>query len=338
MDIATRKSNNLSPGSMGFLLALLFVSMGIGCAPGKSTRASYRARRIRNSSGGGRRYSAGRRDEAEEASGSLGKISTVAAQASLSAPAPSAKRPYDGRRREREYSQSRRPGRGQPRRVDEDDSKKTDLSSSGKEEALAKDQEKTNSGDGGEKESATLRRMIIYTAKLRVSVADVDESVDKAKEMVESMGGYMQSRSGEELVVRVPVTRFDEYIESLSKLGEIFRRRISSQDVTREYTDIAIRLKSAKVVLKRLQELLAKAKNVKEAMAVEKEIGRVVETIERMKGQLRYLEQHAALSTVTIRFVSPINRYKNRRPTRARRSPFPWIRKLGLRHLVNVRR
>ena len=331
MDIVTRKFTKRSPGSLGYLLALLFVSMGIGCAPSKSQRSSYGVRRSSASYGSPR-------EKAEVESDSAGGASTGVTLTSVSAPAPSAKRPGRGRRRERMYSQSRRPGRGKRGGAKVDVAKKTDSSLSDEEKPLAKDQEETTSGDGGEKESQTHRRMIIYKARLKVSVADVDESVDKAKEMVESMGGYMQSRSGEELVVRVPVTRFDEYIESLSKLGEIFRRRISSQDVTREYTDIAIRLKSAKVVLKRLQELLAKAKNVKEAMAVEKEIGRVVETIERMKGQLRYLEQHAALSTVTIRFVSPMKRYKNRRPTRARRSPFPWIRKLGLRHLVNVRR
>lgn len=180
------------------------------------------------------------------------------------------------------------------------------------------------------------RRMIIYSARLEISVALVDESIEKAVEKAESMGGYMQSRSEDVLIVRVPAKQFNEFIQEMAKLGETFRRQIWSQDVTKEYMDLSLRLKAAETVLKRLRELLSKASNVKEALEVEKEIARVVEIIEGLKGQLRYLEQHAALSTVTIRFLSPVERYRDR-PAAPRRSPFRWIRRLGVRNLVQFR-
>jgi hypothetical protein len=181
-----------------------------------------------------------------------------------------------------------------------------------------------------------IKRMIIYSAELRVQVDDVDESIVKAQKLAERLGGYLQSRSGGKLIVRVPAERFHEMIEKLDELGDLYGRKIWSQDVTRQYMDLKIRLKAALAVLERLESLLSKTKDVKEALAVEKEMARVVKKIERLKGQIRYLEQHVSLSTITIRFVTPTGRHRVR-PPRPQRTPFRWVRKLGIHYLLTRR-
>ncbi len=244
----------------------------------------------------------------------------------MSRPAPGARRASD-RSGGRRYARARR----ETRRETAVDAREDRSPAPAEETDVTKpDEEASQRAETGQ------RRMIIYSARLEISVALVDESIEKAVEKAESMGGYMQSRSEDVLIVRVPATHFSEFIQEITKLGETFRRQIWSQDVTKEYMDLSLRLKAAETVLKRLRELLARATNVKEALEVEKEIARVVEIIEGFKGQLRYLEQHAALSTITIRFVSPVERYRDR-PAAPRRSPFRWIRRLGVRNIVQFR-
>ena len=72
-----------------------------------------------------------------------------------------------------------------------------------------------------------------------------------------------------------------------------------------------------------------KAKNVEESLRIEKEMGRIIEKIERFKGQLKYLKNHVAYSTVTL-----VLREKRTVRRRGRRLPFGWVRRVGPGSLV----
>lgn len=78
-------------------------------------------------------------------------------------------------------------------------------------------------------------------------------------------------------------------------------RNVHGQDVTERFFDLKIRLDNAEKVRKRLLALLEKATNVKDSVAVERELGRVTEQIERFKGQLKFLRDRIAYSTITLR-------------------------------------
>jgi len=170
-----------------------------------------------------------------------------------------------------------------------------------------------------------------------VSVVKRPEAVEQVRRLVESKGGYVQSSTEQRVVVRIPAGRFYAFLDALKEVGRVFARRVSSSDVTEQYMDLNLRLKAALSIMGRLKALLAKAKTVKEALIVEREIARVVTLVERLKGQIRYMEQHAALSTVTIAFVTDAQRHHILvKPPR--RSPFKWIRRLGIYRLVNMLR
>ena len=185
--------------------------------------------------------------------------------------------------------------------------------------------------------SRSLHRIVIYTASVMVSVVKRPEAVEQVRRLVESKGGYVQSSTEQRVVVRIPAGRFYAFLDALKEVGRVFARRVSSSDVTEQYMDLNLRLKAALSIMGRLKALLAKAKTVKEALIVEREIARVVTLVERLKGQIRYMEQHAALSTVTIAFVTDAQRHHILvKPPR--RSPFKWIRRLGIYRLVNMLR
>jgi hypothetical protein len=180
-------------------------------------------------------------------------------------------------------------------------------------------------------------RLIIYSATLRIEVADKDESMEKAQKLAEALGGHLQSRNAYRVVLRIPAKKFFEAMKKFSDLGEVYQKEMRTQDVTEAYLDLRIRLRTTLSVLKRMRELLQRAKNVKEALKVEREIARLVEKIERLKGRIRYLKQLAAMSTFIVYFTTPNKRPRLRLPPH-RRSPFPWVRRLGIRSMLYFRR
>ena len=77
---------------------------------------------------------------------------------------------------------------------------------------------------------------------------------------------------------------------------------ISSEDVTERYIDLEARLKAKKELENRYLELLKKANKISEILEIEKEINNIREEIESHQGQLNYLQNRIAMSTLQIQF------------------------------------
>lgn len=179
--------------------------------------------------------------------------------------------------------------------------------------------------------SESRRPLLIYQADLGLGVFRVQENLDKIEKMALGVGGYLVTRSEQSITVRVPAGDFESTVEAVLKLGDVHRRQIVAQDVTAEFSDLQIRLKNALAVRERLQELLQKAQDVKEALKVEEELGRVAEQIELLKGRLKYLHEVTSFSTVSVEFS------ERSAPIDARvELPFGWLRELGLNSLLRL--
>lgn len=176
-------------------------------------------------------------------------------------------------------------------------------------------------------------RMILYRGTLMLQVIQLNDAMEAAQKLALGMGAYLQSRANNQLTFRVPVEKFQPLLKALEAIGEVASKSIHADDVTQQYYDIEVRLKAAETILARLKALLAQAKNVEESLAIEKEMGRLLETIERYKGTLRYLQHHASLSTLTLIFqVKPL--YSQ--PIQSQwRSPFHWVQGLGLWRMMS---
>ena len=77
-------------------------------------------------------------------------------------------------------------------------------------------------------------------------------------------------------------------------------KNIVGQDVTEEYTDYKIRLENAEKARKRYLELLAKAEDVEATLKVEKELERLNETIDLLKGKMKRINHLSEYSTITV--------------------------------------
>lgn len=112
-----------------------------------------------------------------------------------------------------------------------------------------------------------------------------------------------QARGGQ-WTVRIPVAKFEATCDDIAALGHTTQRQMTSEDVTSQYVDLEARLKNEKRLEERLLDIIdKKAGDLKDVLAIETELSRVRQEIERLEGQRRVLADKTALSTLTI-FVS----------------------------------
>lgn len=159
-------------------------------------------------------------------------------------------------------------------------------------------------------QSQAIARKILYSADLSIVVEDFPKTTDALTALVKKMGGFVADNDvtgtpGYNRVatwkVRVPVAKFDAFLDLVSKLGELERKQLHSQDVTEEFFDLETRIKTKKVEEDRLvKHLTDSTGKLEDILAVEREISRVRGEIERMEGRIRLLANLAELTTVNI--------------------------------------
>ncbi|MHC4472739.1 MAG: DUF4349 domain-containing protein [Planctomycetota bacterium] len=145
-------------------------------------------------------------------------------------------------------------------------------------------------------------RMIIRSATVRFECDDPAVAVEKAIERTKKYGGWVQQSGKSYATVRIPDKGLEDFLVGIETLGKITEKEIRGKDVTAQHRDTKIRLENLESAHKRYRELLEKAANVAETLAVEKELERVVTQIELLKGRIRSLEKQVAYSTATLRF------------------------------------
>jgi hypothetical protein len=163
--------------------------------------------------------------------------------------------------------------------------------------------------------SINVAKKMIYTANVRYRVQDIGQSEKNIKTSVSKYKGYItnitQSHSEGELTsnltIRVPVAYFDSLLNSSAKEA-IYTdfKNIQTEDISEEYYDNETRLKSKRKAHEKYLEILSKAKNVNEVMAVEEQLRIINEEIEAKAGRLKYLDNQVAYSTVELAIYQEI--------------------------------
>lgn len=158
--------------------------------------------------------------------------------------------------------------------------------------------------------------MLIRNGHARVKVDSLETALAAVQQMAQRLGGYVTgvaTQTGEQqvreatLTLRIPAARFDEALSGLKPLGDVESVNVTSEDVGEEYVDIGVRLENGRRLERRLLELLqTRTGKLEEVLAVERELARVREEIERHEGRLRYLRSRADVSTLTIALHEPL--------------------------------
>jgi hypothetical protein len=172
--------------------------------------------------------------------------------------------------------------------------------------------------------AAAPKPQIIYNGNMSLLVDDPVETLAAIRAATDQCGGRLDALTDRSITVKVPAALFHEFVEEVGELGDVLSRDIKGEDVSDKMRDLNIRLANAVEVRDRLAALLDKAEKVEDALAVEKELERVTEKIELIKGKLQSLGDRVAFSTLTVYVNSLVAR-----SVITREYPFAWVDHVG---------
>lgn len=165
---------------------------------------------------------------------------------------------------------------------------------------------------------AEVERLVVKNAKLSIVVNDPSDSVDRISRMADAIGGFVVStnlyqtelENGAKvwratMAIRVPVETLNDAIEQVKAESQQdpITETVNSQDVTGEYTDQKSRLRNLESAEEQLTKIMESAVKTEDVLTVYSELVRNREQIEVIKGQIKYYEESAAMSSISIELI-----------------------------------
>lgn len=158
--------------------------------------------------------------------------------------------------------------------------------------------------------------MLIRTGSASIEVPKLDPAILKVRQLATQLGGYIANSSisggrdqvrSATLEMKIPAAQYDQVIGGLGGIGKVESVNTSVEDVGEEYVDVSARVANAKRLEERFIGLLAtRTGRLQDVLAVERELARVREEIERYEGRLRFLRTRAAVSTLSVTVHEPM--------------------------------
>jgi len=175
---------------------------------------------------------------------------------------------------------------------------------------LANNQPQHGSSGEGEAGPPIAGPMIVRTASLTLLTKDFDKTRAALEEVVRRHRGYSaQLTAGSEsgsartlsATFRVPADQLDAAIGEIKQLAHIERESQGGEEVTEQYIDLTARLSNARRTEQTLLDVLEKRTGrLSDVLAVEQELARVREEIERMEGELKSLQNRVSFATLQV--------------------------------------
>ena len=177
-------------------------------------------------------------------------------------------------------------------------------------------------GTAGKTDAASQVRLvdlgnrIVRTANVNLEVGEgrLNATINQATDVVRKAKGiYVGSSttvpSGEpasgQVTFRVPVDAFESVLRELKGLGTYRGEESSTEDVTNQYIDLNGQLAAWRTQERVYLRLLDRAKSVTDVIAVQNQLQQVQSNIERLQGQVNYLEDQSSFSTIVLHVSEP---------------------------------
>jgi len=152
-------------------------------------------------------------------------------------------------------------------------------------------------------------------------VKDPEESMKSIAALAEGSGGYVVSSNlykssygpnnipvpEATISIRVPAEKLISILEQIKKdAAEVDYENVSGQDVTDQYVDLTSRLTAKQAAEKKLLEILKAAEKTEDVLAVYEQLQLIQSEIEVLKGQIKFIDQSAAMSSVSVRLIAEV--------------------------------
>lgn len=179
-------------------------------------------------------------------------------------------------------------------------------------------------------------QLIIFTGSLAVEVPDLDPTVIQANRLITGLGGritasqrYGSQSSAKDgtpatgdigilppeptpstqptavITYRVPAARFQDAMDGLQKIGKVLSAETSSNEVTSQVLDLEARLRNLQATEAALMNIMARATQIKDVLAVQEQLTAVRGQIEELETEITHLRDQAAEATISATFSVP---------------------------------
>ncbi len=154
-----------------------------------------------------------------------------------------------------------------------------------------------------------IEKKIIKDGRIGIKVKNLEQAKLQVDSLAKKFDAYYANetfknshyRSFYHLTIRIPNANFEAFISGVDNgKVELLSKDINAKDVSETYYDLKIRQKNKRLYLSRYQDLLKKAKSIKDILEVEEKVRDLVEEIESVEGQLKYLDNQVAYSTLNL--------------------------------------
>ena len=170
--------------------------------------------------------------------------------------------------------------------------------------------------DTAPQSSGYRNQMVIKNGDMQILVKDTDIALDGVTQIVSDTQGYLissrvwyQDYYGTNykyatLTMGVPVDQFETAVRRVRSLAlRVVDDTASGQDVTDQYVDLQSQLTNLEATRDRIKSFLDQAANVDEALRINQQLSDIEAQIDKVKGQMNYLSNRSAFSTITINLV-----------------------------------
>ena len=193
---------------------------------------------------------------------------------------------------------------------------------SGSEDTEAKASTDTTVSEEGAAGAVSVDRKLIKTVNMDVETREYDKLLAAVENKVTELGGYIESLDAyngsmynsyrstrnANLTIRIPKNKLDDFLNTVSDIGNVTSRSENVQDVTLTYVDLQSHRDALQTEQERLLQLLEQAENVEDIITIEQRLSDVRYQLESMESQLRSYDNQVDYSTVYL-YINEVEVY-----------------------------
>lgn len=167
--------------------------------------------------------------------------------------------------------------------------------------------------EGAANVTATERKLI-KNVDMNVETREYDKLLSAVENKVTELGGYIESLDAyngssyynyrstrnANMTIRIPKDRLDDFLNTVSDLGNVTSRSENVQDVTLTYVDLQSHRDALQTEQERLLQLLEQAESIEDIITIEQRLSDVRYQLESMESQLRSYDNQVDYSTVYL--------------------------------------
>ena len=161
---------------------------------------------------------------------------------------------------------------------------------------------------------------LIYSAEVSLQTLEYDDTLKKIHQDTAALDGFIESESESDydyswyqedassdsstrsayLTLRIPSAEFQDFLDSLSDYGKIMNKAVSTENISKKYSDTQKRKEALQIEADRLTEMMEKAETIEDMISVESRLTEVETQLNQINTDISDMDTDIAYSTVNL--------------------------------------